>query len=203
MSEFKYQWQVGDKATNPKSHENERSAKCLIVKKGTSENASFMLKSSTGIWGSYKHGVFFAGNNSLVPRGKKTKARYAAAKAKWESEQVEINVGDWVVCESGNYDVAKVGSIYKVSSIEDNMMYLYETGLSYHRLNFRKATPEEIKAHKLSLKPSVEQLRIERDAAADALAGYCCGVYPKGENIHLEKFKEAKAAHLQAVGGEG
>ena len=50
---------------------------------------------------------------------------------------------------------------------------------------------------------SVEQLRIERDEAADALAGYCCGIYPKGENIHLDKFKEAKAAHLQAVGGEG
>lgn len=52
---------------------------------------------------------------------------------------------------------------------------------------------------KLELPKSVEQLRDERDEAADALANYSCGIYPKGENIHLKRFKKAKAAHLAAV----
>ena len=147
----------------------------------------------------------------IEPRGKKTKARYAAAKARWESEQNQIRSGGWVVCvddSDTSGDLCR-DSLYKVAifpagSSSDTRIELEGfSHMHYYSKRFRKATPAEIEAHELSLKPSVEQLRIELDAAADALAGYCCGIYPKGENIHLEKFKEAKAAHLQAAGGEG
>ena len=146
----------------------------------------------------------------IKPRGKKAAKKYDAQKAKWGSEQGQIKIGDWVVCENihGNWDEISSEECYQVSKVESYLdVHLFLTGLpqdvGYCAKRFRKATPAEIQAHELSLKPSVEQLRIERDAAADALAGYCCGIYPKGENIHLEKFKEAKAAHLQAAGGEG
>ena len=51
---------------------------------------------------------------------------------------------------------------------------------------------------------TVEQLRIERDAAADAMVYIIDNCKDQSDLIAAtEKHKQAKAAHLQAVGGEG
>ena len=199
MSEFKYQWQLGDEFRRKPDNINIHGIIGRVIGNGVlqrtdSHQCLWLCLRTNKV--SYFH-ISYPSN--IEPRGKKTKARYAAAKAKWESENaqavIEFRIGDYAASTKENL-------VFKVRKLQNG--WLSDGGCLYNNPMFmRPATPAEIKAHELSLKPSVEQLRIELDAAADALAGYCCGIYPKGENIHLEKFKEAKAAHLQAVGGEG
>lgn len=156
MSDFKYQWQLGDEFKRKPDAMHIHGIVGRVIESGIIQREDshrrpwLCLRTNRVSW----FHISYPAN--IKPRGKKTKARYAAAKAKWESEQVEFAVSQNVVCDGTMYDKVHQGHVYTVSSFQRGRAHpiIFLSGLvsSYDASNFRPATPAEIKAHELSLK---------------------------------------------------
>ena len=137
----------------------------------------------------------------IKPRGNKTKARYAAAKAKWESEQVYIYaVGDYVVCNSRIISIP-YGHVMRVSGFTGSLArprncfeFINSAGELKHiyKDHVRKATPVEIEAHKQSLK-TVWDLQLHDDCWLLGNTGFTKKIK---FNTDLAKHRERGLIHM-------
>lgn len=204
MSEFKYQWQVGDKAYYLDKKGSRRNV--FIVSGGSSRQCYYILKQKRAKkWIKHKDGalIVFQERVNLQPRGKRTIEKYAAAnKAKWEAEQVvEFAVGDYLISKGSDtktvFKIKKLSTVNRLAWVDEfatNNKFQYPY---FYLEHFRRATPEEIK----EATRTVWNLEDGDECYMLCQDGYICE-FQWSENTSHEKWRNRGAVFLTKEAAE-